>query len=153
LDYEDFCINELLQITTDEVLMEYESLGKNVSINIHADENIMVHADRIMLVRLFINLLSNSIKYGTQNGVTDVYLSKNDTVLQCNVFDNGIGISAENLSEVWKPFFRVDRSNLNSNGLGLPMVKKIVSVHNGSIRIESTLGEGTKFYISMPIIL
>jgi hypothetical protein len=153
LDYEDFCINELLQITIDEVLIEYESLGKNISINIHADENIMVHADRIMLVRLFINLLSNSVKYGSQGGATDIYLKKMDNILQCNIFDNGIGISKDDLNEVWKPFFRVDRSNSNSNGLGLPMVKKIVSVHNGSIRMDSTLGEGTRFYISLPIAL
>lgn len=152
LDYEDFYIDELVRITIDEVLLEYETSSKCTTINVHGDSNIMVHADRIMMVRLFINLLSNSIKYGKPNGTTDVYLYQRGNVLQCNVCDDGVGISQDCIERVWEPFFRVDRSNPNGNGLGLPMVKKIVSVHNGSIRLESTEGKGTSFYISMPIV-
>lgn len=152
LDYENFCIDELVKITADEVLIEYENLDKNITVNIHCEDTIKVHADRIMIARLFINLISNSIKYGVQDGHTDIYLSKKGRSLICHVCDDGIGISEDDINNIWEPFFRVDRSNQNSTGLGLPMVKKIVSIHGGYIDVESTLGKGTNFYITMPII-
>lgn len=153
LDYEVFCIDELVKITADEVTLEYEYLHKNVTINILGDKNIIVRADHIMMVRLFINLLSNSVKYGTSNGTTNVYLYQRGKTLECHVSDNGIGISEGDLPNVWEPFFRVDHSNPNSTGLGLPMVKKIVLLHGGKISIESTLGQGTDFYFTLPIII
>lgn len=152
LDYENFCIDELVKITADEVLIEYENLDKNININIQCEDTIKVHADRIMITRLFINLISNSIKYGVQDGHIDIYLSKKGRSLICHVCDDGIGISEDDINNIWEPFFRVNHSNQNSTGLGLPMVKKIVSIHGGYIDVESTLGKGTNFYITMPII-
>lgn len=152
LDYEDFCLNELVQITADEVLIEYESQNKNIGINLHSDDNIIVHADRIMIVRLFVNLISNSVKYGTKDGIINIYLTKKENSVECVISDNGIGISEENLENIWEPFFRVDHSNPNSTGLGLPMVKKIVSMHGGYINVDSTLGEGTTFRFVLPIV-
>lgn len=151
LDYENFCLNELIQITTDEVLIEYESLNKGITVNLHSDENIIVHADRIMMVRLFINLISNSVKYGTNDGTTDIYLVKKGNSIECTISDDGIGISEEDLESIWQPFFRVDHSNPNSTGLGLPIVKNIISLHGGYINVESTLGKGTTFKFSLPI--
>ncbi|MCD7800565.1 MAG: HAMP domain-containing histidine kinase [Ruminococcus sp.] len=151
LDYENFCLNELIQITTDEVLIEYESLNKGITVNLHSDENIIVHADRIMMVRLFINLISNSVKYGTNDGTTDIYLVKKGNSMECTISDDGIGISEEDLESIWQPFFRVDHSNPNSTGLGLPIVKNIISLHGGYINVESTLGKGTTFKFSLPI--
>lgn len=151
LDYERFCLDELVRITADEVLIEYEYLGRNVTVNVHGDTDVTVYADRLMLTRLFINLLSNSIKYGSQDGTTDVYLYRKGDTVECTVSDDGIGISEEDLPNVWEPFFRVDRSKVDSTGLGLPMVKKIVSMHGGRIGVESTLGEGTTFRLVLPI--
>jgi signal transduction histidine kinase len=151
LDYEIFCIDELVKITADEVAMEYEYLNKNITINVSGDSKIMVHADHIMMVRLFINLLSNSVKYGSQDGTTNVYLHQNGQTLECRISDNGIGISEDDLPKIWETFFRVDHSNPNSTGLGLPMVKKIVLIHGGKISVDSTLHQGTEFYITLPI--
>ena len=150
LDYEDFCINELIQLTIDELNIEYQD--KDVKVNLHANEEIMVHADRIMLVRLFMNLISNSIKYGKSQGTTDIYIKRDGNNLICTVADDGIGISQENIENIWQPFFRVNRSMSNSTGLGLPMVKKIVNLHDGRIYVVSQLGEGTEFNLKMPII-
>ncbi|MGN1410901.1 MAG: sensor histidine kinase [Oscillospiraceae bacterium] len=150
LDYEDFCINELIELTIDELSIEYQD--KNVTINLIADENINVHADRIMMVRLFMNLISNSIKYGNQDGITNVSIKRDGKNLICSVSDNGIGISHENIENIWQPFFRVNRTMENSTGLGLPMVKKIVNLHGGHIYVVSQLGEGTEFNLKMPII-
>lgn len=150
LDYEDFCINELIQLTIDELSIEYQD--KNVTMNLIADENIEVHADRIMMVRLFMNLLSNSIKYGIQDGITNIHIQKEGKNLICGISDNGIGISPDNIENIWQPFFRVNRNMENSTGLGLPMVKKIVNLHGGHIYVVSQLGEGTEFNFKMPII-
>jgi signal transduction histidine kinase len=152
LDYEVFCIDELVKITADEVTTEYEHLNKGITINVLGDSNIMVRADHIMMVRLYINLISNSVKYGVQGGTTNVYLYQKGQTLECRISDNGIGISEENLPNIWEAFFRVDHSNPNSTGLGLPMVKKIVSLHGGKISVESTLNQGTDFYFTLPII-
>ena len=152
LDYEVFCIDELVKITADEVLIEYESLNKNININVHGDSNIIVHADRIMMVRLFINLISNSVKYGVQNGTTDIYLYQKGNNLEVSISDNGIGIPKDNLNDIWQPFFRIDHSNPNSTGLGLPMVKKIINIHGGNIYVDSVFGKGTTFNFKIPII-
>jgi hypothetical protein len=151
LDYEDFCINELIQITIDELSLTYPE--KSVTVTLHAEEDINVHADRIMIVRLFMNLISNSIKYGRQGGHTDINIMREGKNLICTVSDDGIGISSEDLENVWQPFYRVDRSMVNSTGLGLPMVKKVVNLHNGNIYLNSQLGEGTEFHIKLPICI
>ncbi len=150
LEFEEFSINELVEITADEVSMEYED--KDITIKVHYDEDIVVIADRIMITRMFINLLSNSMKYGVDGGHTDVYLYKRDEYLIGRVSDDGIGISKENINNIWEPFFRVDHSKENSTGLGLPMVKKIVNLHGGSIYAKSVLGEGTNFHFKVPIV-
>lgn len=150
LDYEQFCINELIQLTIDELSIEYQD--KDITIKLKANEPILVYADKIMLVRLFMNLISNSIKYGNQGGTTEISIERDKENLICTVIDDGIGISPENLENIWKPFFRVNRSMMNSTGLGLSMVKKIVNLHGGNIYVLSQLGEGTEFHLKMPII-
>lgn len=150
LDYEKFCINELIQLAIDELSIEYQD--RHVDIKLLASEDILVYADRIMLARLFMNLISNSIKYGNLGGNIEVSLERDGKNLICSVVDDGIGISPEDLENVWQPFFRVNRSVANSTGLGLPIVKKIINLHHGNVYVVSQLGEGTEFHLKLPII-
>jgi signal transduction histidine kinase len=115
----------------------------------------MVNADQAMITRLVINLITNAIKYGNENGYIEVELeqSKNNAII--SVRDNGIGISTEHLPKIWNRFYRVDSSRTDgkSAGLGLSIVKWIADAHNGNVSVESTPGDGSTFIFTLPLNL
>ncbi len=124
-------------------------------ITLHSDiaPALSVMADETMLMRLLINLMDNSIKYGKAGG--NIYVSlkaEGDRVVGC-IRDDGIGIAEEHLPFIWNRFFQVDPArdpNREGTGLGLPLVKWIVEAHGGSIAVQSRLGEGTAFTFELP---
>lgn len=104
--------------------------------------------------QLLLNLFSNAIEYNKPGGRVKgkLFTVKNNLIIE--VVDTGIGISEEDQERVFERFYKVDKSrskNPNSTGLGLSIVKHIVELYNGSIKVESTLGEGTVFKIRLPI--
>ena len=107
-----------------------------------------------MILRLLINLLSNSITYGKENGRTLLSLKAQEAEILGVVSDNGIGIPEEHLDKIWNRFYQVDpsrsRNQNGSSGLGLSMVRWIVEAHGGTIQVESVLGEGTFFTFRLP---
>ena len=107
-----------------------------------------------MMMRFFINLISNSITYGKVNGHIWISLHIRDGDIHGSVSDDGIGIPKEHLENIWKRFYQADPSRSSSNGsgagLGLPMVRWIVTAHRGEIHVESTPGKGTAFIFSFP---
>ena len=105
-------------------------------------------------MRVFNNLISNSISYGKENGYIRVYLYKDENNIITNIEDNGFGISKENLEKIWIRFFQVDPSRTTENsGLGLSMVKSILEAHKGHISVESELNKGTTFTLYLPILM
>ncbi|BAY85113.1 integral membrane sensor signal transduction histidine kinase [Calothrix parasitica NIES-267] len=119
------------------------------------------------LARLFTNLISNALRYTSENGKVKVELARlevvNRSVLQVKIEDNGIGIPPEALPRLFDRFYRVDpaRSHRSGNsftqntagsGLGLPISKAIIENHQGQIQIESILGKGTTVTVTLPII-
>jgi two-component system phosphate regulon sensor histidine kinase PhoR len=106
----------------------------------------------MMLVK---NLVSNAIKYNKEKGYVKITIKdKGDSVI-LSVKDNGIGIAKENQEKVFERFYRVDEARVSvgdesSTGLGLAIVKQVVQDHKGTIEIESDLGKGTEFIITMP---
>ncbi|MDE7355659.1 MAG: sensor histidine kinase [Rikenellaceae bacterium] len=107
-----------------------------------------VFADRRRIEQVFINLMSNSIKYGRKGGVTTVgFVDMFDKVM-VEITDNGIGISKENMPRVFERFFRADTVRSQENGgtgLGLAIVKHIIEAHGEKVVVRSQLGEGTTF--------
>ena len=109
---------------------------------------------------MFTNLIENAIKYGRKGGSVVVTLRRLDMVsafkgpgLQITVQDNGDGIDPKHLGRLTERFYRVDdhRSRaLGGTGLGLAIVKHIINRHRGRLRIESTLGEGSSFFVTLP---
>lgn len=109
--------------------------------------------DRNMISTVIRNLLSNSIKFTNENGLIKVFERPNDTYLQIVVEDNGVGMSAE----VQVKIFKIDESftNLGTNdekgtGLGVILCKEFMNYHNGNLSVESEVGIGSKFIISIP---
>lgn len=135
-----------------EIIMEEQqpwANEKNITITGNISPDIFMQADETMMMRLFINLISNSITYGKENGHIWVALSCQDGQITGSVSDDGIGIPEEHLENIWKRFYQVNPSRSSSDGhgagLGLPMVKWIVTAHGGKICTDSTPEKGTAF--------
>ena len=138
-----------LSETVEKILGDYKNLfvEKNIEMTKEIEENISMTGDKIMIERLFDNLLNNAMKFTRDKINVKLYSEDEKCVLE--VEDNGIGISEQDKELIWKRFYQVnDSRNKKINkgfGLGLFLVSKIIEQHGGTIDVESIMNEGTKF--------
>jgi len=114
----------------------------------HSKGPIMVWADKSRMEQVLVNLVSNSIKYGSYGGTTDIQFYDLDEQLLVEVSDNGPGIAEQDLPRLFERFFRVDKSGARKTGgtgLGLSIVKNIIEAHEQIINVRSEVGIGTTF--------
>lgn len=112
-----------------------------------------IPGDRTRLKQLFLNLLTNAIKYNRPDGKVIVRLELMDAYrVQVSVSDTGIGIPNESLNHVFDRFYRVpdQEARIGGTGLGLPIARRIAEAHQGSIEVESDLGAGSTFRVTLP---
>jgi signal transduction histidine kinase len=115
-------------------------------------EDIFVTGDRDKLIQVIVNILDNSIKYSPQEGKVMITLEDNDYEAQLIISDQGSGIPAEDIENVFDRFYRASNVNgINGTGLGLPISKEIIEKHKGSIKIENSDEGGTRVSILLPI--
>ena len=113
-----------------------------------------LEADRKRLIQILYNLVSNAIKFTPEGGNVSVYGKKTGDYAIISVTDSGIGISREDQNKLFQPFTQIDASSSRQycgTGLGLALVKKIVKLHQGVIRVESELDKGSTFTFSIPV--
>jgi two-component system sensor histidine kinase/response regulator len=118
-----------------------------------AEKKFSIQGDEQTLEQVFSNLISNAIKYNRPGGSVAVSLREEDEFVVADIKDTGIGIAKEHLPFLFDQFYRVHRGEdqkLKGTGLGLPIAKKIVEAHNGTIRVESELGVGSTFSVWLP---
>ncbi|MCE3227825.1 MAG: phoR 2 [Bacteroidetes bacterium] len=134
--------------------LELSAAKKNIKLEFTRkyEKPILVRADKFRIRQVLVNLITNSIKYGKDNGTTCITLSflNNDVIVE--VRDNGNGIEAKHLPRVFERFYRIDKGRSREQGgtgLGLAIVKHIIDAHNKSIKVESEVGEGTCFTFSL----
>lgn len=116
---------------------------------------VQLSGDPLQLRQVFRNLISNAIKYTPQGGKINVNTQIKPGQIIIEVEDNGYGIPAADLPFVFNRFYRVrsgKASEMEGNGLGLAIVKSIISEHNGSINVESEIGKGSCFSITLPFL-
>lgn len=116
------------------------------------DHHCKVIADAGKIEQVIDNLVSNALKYTNKGRVSLCYSAQNGSVI-VEVTDTGIGISDEHLSRLFDRFYRTDKArsrDKGGTGLGLAVVKSILNAHDSTIQVESTLGEGTRFWFSLP---
>lgn len=161
-------INSLLtlfRISKDRIKIQECNLGEllwgiysnsykrksDLLINFTIQKNLECNGDINLLVILLENLLSNSIKYRQINKVLNISLtSEVDKGHTTYCFsDNGIGFDMKKSADLFKPFYRVHEKSYPGNGIGLSIVKKIIMVHGGDIRVESEQNKGTSFYFTL----
>ncbi len=149
--FEDTDISELVTIVCEEQAKIGENgitLYKEIPPDIHA----MV--DRTLFTRLLFNLIGNAYQYGRENGRISVRLDRQGDNIRLSVADDGIGISSEHLDHIWRRFYQADPARTaresGSMGLGLSMVDKIANIHGGDVSVESVVGKGSKFTVTIP---
>ena len=114
---------------------------------------VMVQADEERIQQVLTNLIINSIKYGVEEGTTEISIQElNDEKILIRITDNGEGIEKEHLPRLFERFYRVDKNRSRErggSGLGLAIVKHIVEAHHEKIFVESTPGVGSEFSFTL----
>lgn len=127
-----------------------QSVGLNITLEKEPMENITISAEPSELREVFTNLLLNALDAMPEGGKISIIGRRMDQAVQITVSDSGTGISADLLEKVFTPFFTTKGEK--GTGLGLPLCKKIIEEHNGSLTVNSVVDQGTSFIIMLPII-
>jgi len=139
----------------EEAIEKVKSQAKKKNISIKLDiPKTQVMGDRRSLTELFIILLDNAIKYSPSKKFVSVSVRKPDSKVQILIKDNGIGIDRKDIPYIFDRFYRADKSRTKQEvvgyGLGLSIAKRIVTLHNGSIVVDSEIGKGSVFAVTLP---
>lgn len=135
-----------------EALLQFEDIweAKDICIETELEENIHIFADRELLMLVWNNLLSNAFKFTPSGGKVSIKLLATESSAIVTVQDNGCGMSTETGMHIFEKFYQGDTSHAgNGNGLGLALVKRIVDIIGGEIHVESTLGKGSTFSVTI----
>jgi heavy metal sensor kinase len=130
------------------------AMTKDIKVHISNDVNGVVIGDRLKLRELLLNLVDNGVKYTPEGGEMRISLEKDDGQFKLRVMDNGIGIAPEDQPHIFDRFYRVDKARsreAGGSGLGLSICKWIVQAHGGEISVESELGKGSTFTVTLPL--
>lgn len=133
-----------------------QARGKDLMLNLEWDETLprYVEGDLVRLRQVLVNLLSNAVKFTTAGSVT-VRARHRDGWIDVEIQDTGVGISPENVEKLFRPFSQVAAAEgsetVQGTGLGLVICKEIVTLMGGTIDLDSKLGVGTKFRLSLPL--
>ncbi|WHX25385.1 HAMP domain-containing sensor histidine kinase [Virgibacillus halodenitrificans] len=131
---------------------EWQWREKNISIELDIS-SVYLKGDPRLLQQVWVNLVSNAIRYTDNNGKITLRTHEKKKEIDVVVEDTGIGITEENIPFLFDRFYKVDKARTrteDSTGLGLAIVKKIIELHDGTIMVESTLGEGSRFIVTLP---
>ena len=154
LNYERCDVVDLAREIAEQVEMEADK--RNIRIEIKGADNLpsplWVLADKHYTGQVFVNLLTNSIRYGKEGGLTRVLFRDMLDRILIEVEDNGLGISREDQPRVFERFYRIDKSRSREQGgtgLGLAIVKHIMEAHGERVTVRSELGQGSTFAFTL----
>lgn len=152
LNKHHFPLNEAMTEITEQLTPI--AIESNNEIVLNEDvKNIMVYADFDRFKQIIVNLIKNSLQF-TTNGMITIDAAETKESSHIIISDNGIGMSAEQMENIWDRYYKADSSRKNTkygeSGLGLPIVKQLVELHDGDIDVKSELNKGTTFIIKFP---
>ena len=153
LSYSTFNIVEVVQAVFDLLEMKADKKGIMLMFDSKYIRPVMVYADKEKIQQVVMNLVVNSIKYGKENGTTEVSIEDlvNNKII-VRVKDNGEGIAQKHIPRLFERFYRVDKSGARTeggSGLGLAIVKHIIEGHGEKIYVESKYGLGSEFSFTL----
>jgi signal transduction histidine kinase len=146
-------VGEVLARAADSVKAAADASGMEMIVDV-PDDLPIVWLDREALGQVVTNLLSNAVKYGADGKWIRLSAEALPDAVEFRVEDRGIGISTEDQERIFEHFYRVQSADVRKRrgtGIGLTIVQYIVQAHDGTIRVESKLGEGTTFVVSLPL--
>jgi len=156
-DKKDYSLDE--QIRNCVLLLEKQWSRKNIGFNIELD-SLIFHGNEEMMSHVWLNLLDNSIKYSPENSEITISCRESrkinssggiENVTEVKITDNGIGIDENTLKHIFEKFYQGNTAHSdNGNGLGLPLVRRIIELCGGRISVQSEKNKGTSFYIYLP---
>ncbi len=135
-------------------ILEGQADNKQIKVENGVQEKTVCYADVNMISTVFRNIISNALKFTHKKGKIEIGVAKTPSHNKFFVKDNGIGMNEDTLSKLFKITEKVKRNgtaNEEGTGLGLILCKEFIEKNKGSIRVESTVNEGTSFYITVPI--
>ncbi len=150
---EELDLKEVIAAQLDFFKVQAEKRGIQLKLDAEDTADYRVKADRQDLDRIFMNLISNGIKYNRDNGSLTVRLSRENKSIKIEIADTGIGMTKEEMKNLFKEFYRVKNektSGISGTGLGLATVKRVLSEYNGHISVDSTPDVGTTFTVLFP---
>ncbi|MCR5242564.1 MAG: HAMP domain-containing histidine kinase [Prevotella sp.] len=150
-------LNELLENIANSFTLRVEHTGGKIMMDIGAVDS-AIYVDEVHFSNMIHNLMDNAVKYRNPDKPLELMLKtwNDEKHLYFSIQDNGMGIKKENLKKIFDKFYRVHTGNkhdVKGFGLGLAYVKKVVDLHQGEIKAESELGKGTKFTVSLPVLI
>lgn len=147
-------IFEIVERVTSTLQMQASQKNISLTVDMPADLSVMIEADNALLQQAMYNLVENAIKYTPQNGRVMVQARVSETKFHFKVQDSGIGISPVDQPRLFEKFYRGGQREAREqkgSGLGLAIVRSIVERHGGKVWLESQLGQGSTFFIEVPL--
>jgi len=153
LNIESVDINGLIEL----ILKRLKPIAKKENVNLvfESSREIVAMVDDVKLTLAITNFVENAIKYNIENGSVHVGLDGDHQNFTVRIQDTGIGIPEESIGHIFERFYRVDKSHsreIGGTGLGLAIARNIVLMHRGTIEIDSEVGRGTEFAITIPML-
>jgi signal transduction histidine kinase len=152
-DCETFAITELMQDVVQKFQLGAARRGVRLEVGLSID-HLKVHADIALIERVLENLIENAMRHTPAGGTVRVEATPDGARVQVDVTDTGCGIPERELAQVFDRYYRIDRgeaADAGSTGLGLAITRRIVALHGGEIRVDSRVGEGTRFRFDLPV--
>jgi heavy metal sensor kinase len=137
-----------------EVVELYENVAedKHIDVSTNVEGGLTVPADSRRLRQVLANLLDNAIKYTPSNGRVTVSACREDSAVRFDIADTGIGIASHDLPHIWDRLYRGDESRTERGlGLGLSLVRAIVTAHGGTVDVKAEPGRGSTFIVKLPV--
>lgn len=147
---EQFSLDE--QLRQCVLMFDKQCRDKNITLEVNIDENVKIISNAKLLHQVWVNLMSNAVKFTSTGGHITVGCRVNDNVVLITVTDDGCGMTPDVMQNIFNKFYQGDKSHTTQgNGLGLSIAKKIVETLNGEISVRSELGKGSTFAVSFKI--
>ena len=149
-------LKPLLEEVLEAQYIHITKKGHQLKVSYDKSKEYWIEGDLSRIRQILHNILSNAIKYSPESGILSVVMRNEEDSVIIEIADTGVGIPKEDLERIFERFYRVDKARsrkMGGTGLGLSIAKELMLLHKGDIKIESTLGEGTKASLLFPKLL
>ncbi|MHC0038881.1 PAS domain-containing hybrid sensor histidine kinase/response regulator [Pseudoneobacillus sp. C159] len=152
ISYQTIGINQIINECLNLMVQPFAAKGIQFTNKLDKRNELFIYSDPIRFKQIILNLLENAVRYNQQNGEIMIDVELKDEYVIIHVTDNGIGISKNDQELIFEPFYRAKNSNAEGTGIGLSLVKQLVILMGGKLGVESSVGEGSDFWVGFPVI-